>query len=358
MSFYPQDQGMRPAGDAMHIQGPADMARMQDVPAMTMSTQDNVMESSPGKRLGALLQQFSRSPAQFQRYFWRHQMDLVENGFDSDGKAIDFFNLGSTPSGNGSALPLARIKKVMKNDDEVKMISAEAPILFSRACEIFIADLTCRAFMVAEENKRRTIQRSDIASAISRSELFDFLIDIVPRTEGLRHRSASVPIRNAMPSAALSSPFSGADIAPRLGMNDSAGAHQAAPFLSLRPTQQDVRTRLDPMDPSLGMNPAGQPLKGLPKAPLPSDWYSFPTNPMGDARIHPGTAAGLGMSSTNTAPPSMRSVMGRSTVDAPTFMDANSSLSMPPPPTRGSLLNMMPYPMDEAASKGTTNPNE
>ena len=150
MSFYPQDQGMRPAGDAMHIQGPADMARMQDVPAMTMTAQDNVMETSPTKRLGALLQQFSRSPAQFQRYFWRHQMDLVENGFDSDGKAIDFFNWGSTPSGNGSALPLARIKKVMKNDDEVKMISAEAPILFSRACEIFIADLTCRAFMVAE----------------------------------------------------------------------------------------------------------------------------------------------------------------------------------------------------------------
>ena len=59
MSFYPQDQGMRAAGDAMHIQGPADMARMQDVPAMTMSTQDNVMETSPGKRLGALLQQLS-----------------------------------------------------------------------------------------------------------------------------------------------------------------------------------------------------------------------------------------------------------------------------------------------------------
>lgn len=48
-------------------------------------------------------------------------MNLVENGFDSDGKAIDFFNLGSAPSGNSSALPLARIKKVMKNDDEVKV---------------------------------------------------------------------------------------------------------------------------------------------------------------------------------------------------------------------------------------------
>jgi uncharacterized membrane protein len=35
----------------------------------------------------------------------------------------------------------------------------------------------------AEENKRRTLQRSDIAAAISKTDMFDFLIDIVPREE-------------------------------------------------------------------------------------------------------------------------------------------------------------------------------
>ena len=85
--------------------------------------------------MSTLTQQLSRHPTQFHRHFWRHQMDLVEHGCDSDGKPIDFRNLGSASNGNSSALPLARIKKVMKNDDEVKMISAEAPILFSRACE-------------------------------------------------------------------------------------------------------------------------------------------------------------------------------------------------------------------------------
>lgn len=50
---------------------------------------------------------------------------------------------------------------------------------------VFISDLTCRAFLIAEEHKRRTIQRSDIAGAIGRSDLFDFLIDIVPRHESL-----------------------------------------------------------------------------------------------------------------------------------------------------------------------------
>ncbi|KAI4128581.1 MAG: hypothetical protein LQ338_002675 [Usnochroma carphineum] len=84
-------------------------------------------------------------------------------------------------------LPLARIKKVMKADPEVKMISAEAPILFAKGCDIFITELTMRAWIHAEENKRRTLQRSDIASALARSDMFDFLIDIVPREEASGH---------------------------------------------------------------------------------------------------------------------------------------------------------------------------
>ncbi|KPJ19724.1 Nuclear transcription factor Y subunit gamma [Papilio machaon] len=81
------------------------------------------------------------------------------------------------------ALPLARIKKIMKLDEEVKMISAEAPVLFAKAAEIFIHELTLRAWSHTEDNKRRTLQRNDIAMAISKSDQLDFLIDIVPRHE-------------------------------------------------------------------------------------------------------------------------------------------------------------------------------
>lgn len=38
----------------------------------------------------------------------------------------------------------------------------------------------------AEENKRRTLQRSDIATAISKTDMCDFLIDIVPREEAVK----------------------------------------------------------------------------------------------------------------------------------------------------------------------------
>ncbi|KDN51806.1 hypothetical protein RSAG8_00355, partial [Rhizoctonia solani AG-8 WAC10335] len=110
----------------------------------------------------------------FLRYFWQSQIATAER---------------DEPDFKHPPLPLARIKKVMKNDPEVKMISADAPILFSKACEIFISEITARAYLVAEQHKRRTLAKADVARALSKSDQFDFLIDIVPREEGAK-RSA------------------------------------------------------------------------------------------------------------------------------------------------------------------------
>ncbi|KAK4781626.1 hypothetical protein SAY86_015728 [Trapa natans] len=99
--------------------------------------------------------------------FWTYQRQEIE-------QANDFKN---------HQLPLARIKKIMKADEDVRMISAEAPILFAKACELFILELTIRSWLHAEENKRRTLQKNDIAAAITRTDIFDFLVDIVPREE-------------------------------------------------------------------------------------------------------------------------------------------------------------------------------
>eukprot|EP00181_Compsopogon_caeruleus_P005651 CAMPEP_0184677608 /NCGR_PEP_ID=MMETSP0312-20130426/184_1 /TAXON_ID=31354 /ORGANISM="Compsopogon coeruleus, Strain SAG 36.94" /LENGTH=204 /DNA_ID=CAMNT_0027125569 /DNA_START=87 /DNA_END=701 /DNA_ORIENTATION=+ len=99
--------------------------------------------------------------------FWGQQMEEVQ-------RAKEFKN---------HQLPLARIKKIMKCDEDVRMISAEAPVLFAKACEMFILELTLRAWAQTEEAKRRTLQRSDISAAIQKTEVFDFLIDIVPRED-------------------------------------------------------------------------------------------------------------------------------------------------------------------------------
>ncbi|KAI9708709.1 MAG: hypothetical protein M1828_002672 [Chrysothrix sp. TS-e1954] len=103
-------------------------------------------------------------------------------------------------------LPLARIKKVMKADPDVKMISAEAPILFAKGCDIFITELSMRAWIHAEENKRRTLQRSDIATALAESDMFDFLIDIVPREELQAANNKRPPAGGTGPPAPPSQP--------------------------------------------------------------------------------------------------------------------------------------------------------
>lgn len=117
--------------------------------------------------------------------YWQNTIDSIERD------EHDFKN---------HQLPLARIKKVMKTDEEVKMISAEAPILFAKGCDIFITELTMRAWIHAEENKRRTLQKSDIAAALQKSDMFDFLIDIVPREEERpKRKSQSNIINTAVP---------------------------------------------------------------------------------------------------------------------------------------------------------------
>ncbi|OMP04708.1 hypothetical protein COLO4_09382 [Corchorus olitorius] len=96
--------------------------------------------------------------------FWYQQM-------------MDMQNLSAFKSSH--QLPLARIKKIMKSNKAVKMISAETPILFSKACELFIMELTVRAWLRAEEAKRRTLQRCDIARAISQNDTLDFLDGVI-----------------------------------------------------------------------------------------------------------------------------------------------------------------------------------
>merc|ERR1711862_368794 len=80
---------------------------------------------------------------------------------------------------NHNDLPLARIKRIMKSDEDVRMISAEAPVLFAKACEMFILELTLRSWAYSESNKRRTLQKEDIQMAIQRTDIFDFLVDVI-----------------------------------------------------------------------------------------------------------------------------------------------------------------------------------
>lgn len=143
--------------------------------------------------------------------------------------------------------------------------------------------------MVAEENKRRTIQRSDIANAIARSDLFDFLIDIVPRSDIVRGRSSSVPVRNII-----------TPMQPTVG--------RVVDGTNFMPMRAPHAPRLD------------DEVKGMQKE-MPGEWSASPMYPiaMGDSRLH--HAAQMGMPHAPGGAP---------------VMHAHG-------PPRGSFLNMMSY---------------
>ncbi|GAX14080.1 hypothetical protein FisN_8Hh084 [Fistulifera solaris] len=130
-------------------------------------------------------------------------LDDVWNAAVREIKQID----PKTENWKNLSLPLARIKKIMKSEDFIAqelererqrqanpgaplerdrqkmkfMISQEAPVLVTKACELMIKELTIRAWQHTERSRRRTLQRADIHAAVGEDETFDFLIDIIPR---------------------------------------------------------------------------------------------------------------------------------------------------------------------------------
>ncbi|KAH9739240.1 CBFD NFYB HMF domain-containing protein [Citrus sinensis] len=134
---------------------------MPMTPFMLPSHQPTEEDEEEAHSLALMLKQ-----RQLVQSFWEQQKSDIENA--------------TTESLRNHLLPLARIKKVMKSREEVKMTTADSPAVFAKACEMFIMELTLRAWLQTEDGKRRTLQRCDIARALRLDELFDFLIDFVP----------------------------------------------------------------------------------------------------------------------------------------------------------------------------------
>ncbi|KAK7332296.1 hypothetical protein VNO80_29046 [Phaseolus coccineus] len=163
--------------------------------------------------------------------FWARQLKEIEESTDL----------------KSHSLPLSRIKKIMKFDEDVKMVSTEATMLLAKACELFIMELTMRAWANVEDDKRKIIQKTDIASAISMSDMFDFLVDTVPRddTVTMGHQLlagiAPTPNENA-PYPYMSIPHHVAGPPPPYAAPTNAPEDAANPSCSnsLTPNEQDT----------------------------------------------------------------------------------------------------------------------
>lgn len=73
------------------------------------------------------------------------------------------------------------------------MIAQDSPMMLEKAAEFLIEEMTLRAWYDTNLEGRCTIQMEDVANALARSDVFDFLIDIIPR--------GSVPVTGALAEA-------------------------------------------------------------------------------------------------------------------------------------------------------------
>lgn len=133
------------------------------------------------------------------RAFWDSQLQDHHSLQATGPKKPDFKTLAD--------LPLSRIKRVMKADSDVAMVSAEAPVVFARACSMFILEISQRAWYEATSKDRRTVQKEDVFDAILKADVYDFLVDIVngvleqEREESKLRRSSETGAAEGAPTA-------------------------------------------------------------------------------------------------------------------------------------------------------------
>ena len=121
----------------------------------------------------------------------------------------------------------------MKSDEDVRMISAEAPVLFAKACEIFILELSIRAWGAAEKQKRRTLQKEDIEAA------FDKAMDSLKEVEDKQPEKFINPVGGSVnspfgprekPTEGASSDHKGVDLKASEGQTVKASADGVVSF--------------------------------------------------------------------------------------------------------------------------------
>ncbi|XP_055810480.1 uncharacterized protein LOC129880466 [Solanum dulcamara] len=93
-------------------------------------------------------------------------------------------------------IPISRVKKIMKLDQDINKINSEALHLIASSTELFIELLAEKSAQVALEKKRKTINLEHLRVAVKRHQpTSDFLFDSLPIPSQPSDRSPKVQSR-------------------------------------------------------------------------------------------------------------------------------------------------------------------
>ncbi|BGP17308.1 hypothetical protein JCM10213_009088 [Rhodosporidiobolus nylandii] len=121
----------------------------------------------------------------------------------------------STVNLGQSAVPLARVGKVVKADRDVRICSKEAIFLISKATELMLGKLTTQAYHNARMDKRqKMIRYDDLAAATHNNPEWFYLGEVVPRhmtlREALDERRKNEDLADAPAAVTTKAPDTGA----------------------------------------------------------------------------------------------------------------------------------------------------
>ena len=71
--------------------------------------------------------------------------------------------------------PLAKIKNIMKLDDDIKLCQKNAYYVIGKLTELFLKELARNSYLVCKNQKRKTINIEDISTAIRQNDKYSFI---------------------------------------------------------------------------------------------------------------------------------------------------------------------------------------
>ncbi|RIA90824.1 hypothetical protein C1645_875853 [Glomus cerebriforme] len=82
-----------------------------------------------------------------------------------------------------SVLPIARVKRIIKLDEEITTIGTDSTFLIAIAAELFVDYFVKKGVDQVKSERRKTIRYEDMANLVKENENLEFLQDIVPQSQ-------------------------------------------------------------------------------------------------------------------------------------------------------------------------------
>ncbi|CAI2167319.1 8125_t:CDS:2 [Funneliformis geosporum] len=91
--------------------------------------------------------------------------------------------MDATQARGTTVLPIARVKRIIKLDEEITTIGTDSTFLIAIAAELFVDYFVKKGVDQAKSEKRKVIRYEDMAYLVKNNENLGFLQDIVPETQ-------------------------------------------------------------------------------------------------------------------------------------------------------------------------------